>query len=55
MIYNYRNEKFKIVKETNVRFKLYHIIVNKWSKGFTYIGNFTSHDAAQIAAQKYCS
>ncbi len=52
MLYHYNGETFKVTQE-NSQVKLYHKAVNKWSSGWTYIGNFKSIDAAQAAARKY--
>ncbi len=55
MTYGFNNEEYKIVKVSNVHFKLYHIIINKWSKGLTFIGDFSSIETAKSAAAKYCA
>jgi hypothetical protein len=52
MLYHYNGETFKISNEMNI-FKLYHKAVNKWSSGWTFIGNFNSTEKAQVAARKY--
>ena len=52
MLYNFKQETFKIVKENN-NFKLYHQAVNKWSKGWTFIGSFNSNQSAENAAKRY--
>jgi hypothetical protein len=52
MLYHYSGETFKISQENN-KVKLYHKAVNKWSSGWTYIGNFKSIDLAQAAARRY--
>ena len=52
MLYHYNGETFKINQENN-KVKLYHKAVNKWSSGWTYIGNFKSTELAQVAARKY--
>ncbi len=52
MLYHYNGETFKISQENN-KIKLYHKAVNKWSSGWTYIGNFNTNDLAQAAARRY--
>jgi hypothetical protein len=52
MLYHFRGETFKL-ENKNDDIKLYHKAVNKWSKGWTYVGTFKTEDKAQTAAKKY--
>ena len=52
MLYNINGETFKIKKENN-SFKLYHQANNKWSSGWTYIGNYKNENDAQTSARLY--
>lgn len=52
MLYNINGETFKIIKETN-NVKLYHKAQNKWSSGWTFVGNFKSKEKAESAARLY--
>lgn len=52
MFYNYKGDTFKIKTETNC-FKLYHKAQNKWSTGWTFIGQFKTKQLAENAAKKY--
>jgi len=52
MLYNYKGDIFKIVNESG-NFKLYHKAQNKWSQGWTYIGQYENTQKAEIAARQY--
>ena len=52
MLYHYNGDTFKL-EDKNGNIKLYHKAENKWSSGWTYIGNFKSTDKAQAAARQY--
>ena len=52
MLYNFKQETFKIINNGN-QYKLYHQAINKWSKGWTYIGCFKTQDLAETAAKRY--
>lgn len=53
MLYHYNGETFKL--ESRNKVKLYHKAVNKWSTGWTFIGEFKSSDKAKLAAKQYAS
>ena len=52
MLYNFNSETFKFVKSNN-KVKLYHKAQNKWSQGWTYIGQYEKKQKAEIAARQY--
>lgn len=52
MLYNINKETFKIINENN-KIKLYCKAENRWSSGWTYIGEFSSIEKAKVAANKY--
>ena len=52
MLYNFKQETFKIINKDK-QYKLYHQAINKWSKGWTYIGCFKTQDLAETAAKRY--
>lgn len=53
-MYTFNKEIFKIDKVRN-GFKLYHNAKNKWSSGWTFIGNFKTEEKAKTAARLYTS
>jgi hypothetical protein len=52
MLYNHNGETFKL-DNTSSNVKLYHKAVNRWSSGWTYVGNFKTLEKAQAAARLY--
>lgn len=52
MLYNHNGETFKLENNSN-NVKLYHKAVNRWSSGWTYVGEFKSIEKAQTAARLY--
>lgn len=56
MLYNYNGETFKIkFSEMDSSFKVYHKAQNRWSQGWTYVGNSKSEDKAKNIAKVYSS
>lgn len=54
MLYNFNSETFKLVKN-NDKIKLYHKAQNKWSEGWTYIGEYNNTQKAELAARQYAN
>ena len=52
-MYTFNGEIFKIKKNDNSNFKLYHKAKSKWSTGWTFIGTFKTEEKAKIAANLY--
>jgi peptidase E len=54
MLYNQNGETFKLVTQ-NKKTKLYHKAENRWSSGWTYVGEYINIEKAKSAARLYAS